>query len=134
MAQQASAQQASLTQALATLEVRFLFTPLTPRLLQPFVAVLSGVNYLRETVSSSSNNTACVSSVSAAWVPLFGAGGGLSYDFAERFSASVEAEVFATAPAELVEIDVSCNGSGTVVARTGAPSILVTADLSLILP
>ncbi len=122
-------QVASLTQALATLEVRFLFTP---RLLQPFVAVLSGVNYLRETVSS--NIPACASSVSAAWVPLFGAGGGLSYDFAGRFSASVEAEVFASAPAELVEIDVKCDGNGTVVARVGAPSILVTADLSLVLP
>ena len=69
------------------------------------------------------------STVPSAWVPLFGAGGGLSYDFGERFSVSAEAEIFATAPSVLVEVD-----NNTVVARTGAPSILVTTDLSLTLP
>jgi hypothetical protein len=114
--------QASLIQALATLELRYRFPT---RLVTPFVAVLTGVNYLRETLTSPNQ----VPSVSSAWVPLFGAGGGVSYDFGERFSVGAEAEIFATTPNILVQVD-----EGVVVARTGAPSILVTADLSLALP
>ncbi len=116
--------QASLIQALATLELRYRFST---RLVTPFVAVLTGINYLRETLTSPGTNQ--VPSVSTAWVPLFGVGGGVSYDFAGRFSVGAEAEIFATTPNMLVEVD-----NNTVVARTGLPSILLTADFGLTLP
>ncbi|HEY6477189.1 MAG TPA: hypothetical protein VI456_11455 [Polyangia bacterium] len=119
-------EQASLIQALATLELRYRFPA---RVVQPFVAVLTGINYLRETLTSPATTDALTPALSTAWVPLFGAGGGVSYDLGERFSIVAEAEIFATAPDVLVELD-----NNTVVARTGTPSILVTADLTLTLP
>jgi hypothetical protein len=117
---------ATLLQALATLELRYRFPS---RVVQPFVAVLTGVNYLRENLTSQQTIQNQVPSVSTAWVPLFGAGGGVSYEFGERFSVGAEAEIFATTPNMLVEVD-----QNTVVARTGAPSVLLTADLGLTLP
>ncbi len=110
---------ATLLQALVTLELRYRFAP---RVVQPFVAVLTGVNYLRANVPSA------VPPISTAWVPLFGAGSGVSYNFAERFSVSAEAEIFATTPNIVLGV------GETVVARTGAPSILLTADFGMTLP
>jgi hypothetical protein len=117
---------ATLIQGLATLELRYRF-PL--RAVQPFIATMTGVNYLHANVTSASTMARLAPPVSTAWVPLFGAGGGLSYDLGERFSIVAEAEIFVTAPSELVGVD-----NNTVVARTGAPSILLTSDLSLTLP
>ncbi|HEY4394750.1 MAG TPA: hypothetical protein VGP64_11835 [Polyangia bacterium] len=120
--------QASLMQALGTLELRFRF-PF--RLVRPFVAALTGINYLRANVSSDSTNG--LPRISTAWVPLFGAGGGLSYGLGERFSVGAEAEVFATVPDMLLEVDE--NGkNGVILGRAGAPSVLVTADVTLMLP
>jgi hypothetical protein len=120
--------EATLLQALATVELRFKFAP---RAVQPFVAVLTGINYLRETLYSLSptQRQTVTSPLSTAWVPLFGAGAGLSYNFGQRLSVDVEAEIFATAPYILVEVY-----DGQVVARAGLPSIFLTADLSLLLP
>ena len=109
---------ATLIQALATLEFRYQFPQ---RLVRPFVSMLSGVNYLHANVPSG------MPPISTAWVPLFGGGGGLSRDLGENFSVAVEGEVFATVPSELIKI------SGGVVGRAGAPSILVTADLGVLL-
>jgi hypothetical protein len=115
--------QAALLQALATLELRYQFP--TP-LVQPFVAVLTGVNYLRENLTL---NGVPTPSFSTAWVAMFGAGAGVSYDFGQRFSVGVEAEIFVTAPYILVEVD-----NSQVVARTGLPSMLLTIDFSVLLP
>ena len=109
---------ATLIQALATLELRYQFPR---RAVQPFVAVLSGVNYLHANVPSGTPP------IGTAWVPLFGGGGGVSYNFGEYFSFGAEAELFVTAPNELIEIN------SAVVGRAGAPSILVTADLGVLL-
>jgi hypothetical protein len=118
--------QAALIQAVATLEVRYRFFP---GVVQPFVAVLTGVNYLRETLTSMQQMLGNAPPLSAAWVPLFGAGGGVTYELMDHLSVGAEAEIFATTPNMLVEVD-----NGTVVARTGAPSILVTTDLSVAFP
>jgi hypothetical protein len=118
--------QATLLQELATLELRYR-VPAQP--VQPFVAVLTGVNYLREHLTGQAVTALQTPALSTAWVPLFGAGAGVSYDFGQRFSVSAEADVFVTAPNILVEDDI-----GTVVARVGLPSILLTADVSLLLP
>jgi hypothetical protein len=120
--------QATLLQALATLELRYRFSR---RVVQPFVSLLSGINYLRENLTSTVPNpySGQAPSLSTAWVPLFGGGGGVSYEFGSRFSVGAEAEIFATAP------PISVGGySGTVMARTGAPSIFVTAVLSVAFP
>ncbi|HEX3903355.1 MAG TPA: hypothetical protein VH853_10945 [Polyangia bacterium] len=116
-----NARSSALVQAIATLELRYRFT-LGP--LQPFGALLSGVNYLKETVTGGSSGTA----VTATWVPAFGAGGGLSLELWERFTASVEADGFVTAPDVLVEVQ------SQIVGRTGAPSLLVQANVGLQLP
>jgi hypothetical protein len=113
----------SLVQAVATLELRYRFTP-GP--LQPFAALLTGVNYLKETATGGNSATA----VSSAWVPAFGAGGGLSLELWERFTASVEADAFVTAPDVLVVI----GGQGQIVGRAGAPSLLAQANVGLVLP
>jgi hypothetical protein len=109
---------ASLTQILTTLELRYRFLP-GP--LQPFAALFSGANYLRASVSGTAIST-------SAWVPLFGAGGGFSQEISNRFTASLEVDAFVTDPDMLVYVD------GQIVGRTGAPSLLVTASAGLILP
>jgi hypothetical protein len=118
--------QATLLQALATVELRYRFSP---RVVRPFVSVLSGINYLRENLTDPNASSGRAPSLTTAWVPLFGGGGGISCEFGKRFSAGAEAEIFATAPPVLVE-----GYNQTVMARTGAPSIFVAADLSLAFP
>jgi len=110
-----------LVQALATLELRFKFTA-GP--LEPFVAVLSGVNYLKTTFDTTIS----------AWVPMFGAGGGLSWSFLKRFYLCFDAEVFVTQPDELVVIYPQGVVNPKVVARTGAPSILLGSAVGVSLP
>lgn len=110
---------ATLIQALATVELRYRFLR---RGFEPFVAAVTGINYLR------ANAPGGMPPISTAWVPLFGGGVGANYDLGERFSLGAEAEVFATVPDELILI------SNAVVGRAGAPSILVTADLAIVLP
>jgi hypothetical protein len=113
---------ATLVQALGTLELRFRFA-LGP--LEPFAAVLTGVNYL----SVSSPITPQIASSSrSTWVPLFGLGGGAALKFQSRFYLCAEAAAFVTQPTELVEV------AGTIVGRTGAPSILVVSGLGVMLP
>jgi len=114
---------ATLIQALGTLELRYRFPR---RGAEPFVAALTGVNYLRENMRIPAGNF-----ISSAWVPLFGGGAGLTYDLGQRVSWGAEAEVFATIPDELISID---NGDIAVVGRAGAPSILVTTELAIVLP
>jgi hypothetical protein len=113
---------ATLLQALATLELRF---RLRIGQLEPFAAVLTGVDYLRCTLPATSRLPA---SSSSAWVPLFGVGGGLTWSFRTRFYASAEATAFVTQPDMLVYIDNQIAGS------TGAPSILISASAGLTLP
>jgi hypothetical protein len=117
-------QTATLLQALATLELRF---RISRGGFQQFASVLSGVNYLRANVVST--NPAIASSVTSAWVPLFGAGGGVSFDFWQRFTAAAELEVFATAPSALLEAN-----DGHVFGRAGAPSILASVEVGVALP
>jgi hypothetical protein len=118
---------ATLLQGLATLELRYLFPP---HLVQPFVSALIGVNYLQANVPAAtpSAGESQVPPVSSVWVPLFGAAGGVAYYLGQRVSFVAEAEIFATAPSTVLELD------DTIVARAGAPSVLLTADLSLMLP
>ena len=111
----------ALAQAIATLELRYRFM-LGP--LQPFGAVLTGVNYLRE--SETGNGLAPL--VTSAWVPAFGAGGGVSTELWERFTASVEADAFVTAPDVLAYVE------NQIVGRAGAPSLLIQANVGLVLP
>ena len=121
-----------LLQALATLELRFKFTA-GP--FEPFVAVLSGVNYLKTTIPGPDTMTA--PSITSAWVPLFGLGGGVTWSFWKRFYVCVDAAVFGTQPDELVDIkDPNPNNSPPdhFVARTGAPSILIGSAVGLSLP
>jgi len=113
---------ATLIQALGTLELRYRFPR---RGAEPFVAAVTGVNYLRENMRIPDGNF-----ISSAWVPLFGGGAGLTYDLGQRVSLGAEAEVFATIPAELISIGVG----NAVVGRAGAPSILVTTELAIVLP
>lgn len=118
-----------LVQALATLELRFKFT-VGP--LEPFVAVLTGVNYLKTTFPST--DTTSPSSILSAWVPMFGAGGGVSWSF-WRFYVCVDAAVLVTQPDELVEItDPQDPRNHQIVARTGMPSILISSAVGLSLP
>jgi hypothetical protein len=109
---------ASLTQILTTLELRYRFMP-GP--LQPFAALFSGANYLRASVSGTGIST-------SAWVPLFGAGGGFSQAISNRFTASLEIDAFVTDPYMLLYVE------RQIVGRTGAPSLLGTASVGLILP
>jgi hypothetical protein len=108
---------AAFVQLLVTLELRYRFG-LGP--VEPFGALISGVNYLRESIPAGIT--------SSAWVPLFGAGVGLSRDFLRRFTASFEIDTFVTQPDQLV------NAGGQVIGHVGAPSILGTASAGFILP
>jgi hypothetical protein len=112
-----------LVQALATLELRFKFTA-GP--LEPFVAALSGVNYLKTTFDTTLS----------AWVPLFGVGGGVSWSFWKRFYLCFDTKVFVTQPDELVVIypPPPYPQLPQVIARTGAPSILIGSAVGLSLP
>ncbi len=106
---------AALVQALATLELRLRLT-LGP--VEPFGAVLTGVNYLRATITTTTS----------AWVPMFGVGGGVSWSLWKRFYFCFDAAVFVTQPDMLVVIN------NVVVGRTGVPSILVGYSVGLTLP
>jgi hypothetical protein len=117
-----------LVQALATLELRFRF--LTGPL-EPFGSVLTGVNYLKATIPGADTNMA--TSISSAWVPLFGVGGGVSWSFWKRFYACVNAAVFGTQPDQLVNFKDQFQNDHYV-ARTGAPSILLSSAVGLSLP
>jgi hypothetical protein len=116
-----STQRALLLQALTTLELRF---RLRIGQLEPFAALLTGVDYLRCTIP----RTSLAASNSSAWVPLFGVGAGVTWSFRTRFYASAEATAFVTQPDMLVYIDNQIAGS------VGAPSILASASLGLTLP
>jgi len=113
---------AALVQALATLELHFRLK-IDP--LEPFVAVLTGVNYLKATIPRTSTVDP---SNSSAWVPLFGVGIGIAPRLGTRFYLCLEAAAFVTQPDMLVYID------GEVTGSTGAPSILLTSSLGLMLP
>ena len=117
-----------LVQALATLELRFRFMT-GP--LEPFGSVLTGVNYLKATIPGADTNVP--TSITSAWVPLFGIGGGVSWTFWKRFYACANAAVFGTQPDQLVDF-LDAFGSVHVVARTGAPSILISSSVGLTLP
>ena len=106
---------AALLQALATLELRL---RLTLGSAEPYGAVLTGVNYLKATLATTSS----------AWVPMFGVGGGISWSLWERFYFCFAAEVLVTQPDMLVVIN------NVVVGRTGVPSILVGYAVGLKLP
>jgi len=118
---------AALVQALATVELHFRLK-LDP--LEPFVAVLTGVNYLKATIPGSTipGSSTVDPSNSSAWVPLFGVGIGVAPRLGTRFYLCLEAEVFVTQPDMLVYID------GEVAGSTGAPSVLLTSGLGLTLP
>jgi hypothetical protein len=112
---------ATLVQALATLELRY---RVTYGPVQPFGAVLTGVDYLHETASGGGPPT------SHDWtlVPVFGAGGGVSFEVLKGFTASIEAVAFVTSPEVLVEVNYAITN------RVGAPSILAQANVGLVLP
>ena len=116
---------AALLQALATLELRFRITPIGP--IEPFTAVLTGVNYLKANIPAPSDRTDGPSNTSA-WVPLFGVSFGLTWRFRTRFYVAAEAAAFVTQPNMLVLID------GVVAGGTGAPSLLLTSSAGLTLP
>jgi hypothetical protein len=113
-----SLETASLIQVLGTLELRYRFA-LGP--VEPYVALLGGVNYLRATIPN-------VGLTTSAWVPLFGAGIGVSKDFSQRFTAGLEIEAFLDQP------DILLYTEGNVAGRAGAPSILVTSSAGLLRP
>jgi hypothetical protein len=110
-----------LVQALATLELRFKFTA-GP--LEPFGAVLTGVNYLKTTFDTTIS----------AWLPMFGVGGGVSWNFWKRFYFCVDAAAFVTAPAQQVAVYYQDAVDPQIIARTGAPSILLSSSAGLTLP
>lgn len=112
-----------LVQALATLELRFKFM-VGP--LEPFGEVLTGVNYLKATIAG--DRAMIDPSTTSAFVPMFGLGGGVSWSFWKRFYVSADAAIFVTQPDMLVYI------RDKVVARTGAPSILISAAVGLTPP
>ena len=114
-------QSAALLQALATVELRF---RLPMGRLEPFAAVLTGVNYLKANIPGDQSSPA---SNTSAWVPLFGVGGGVTWNVRARFYVSVEAEAFVTQPDMLLYID------GEIAGSTGAPSILVSSSAGLTL-
>jgi hypothetical protein len=116
--QSSDGESATLVQALVMLELRFRFT-LGP--LEPFGAVLTGVNYLNDALDT-------------AWVPMLGLGGGVSWTFGKRFYLCLEAEAFGTQPDVLVEIKNEIANTTEIVGRTGAPSILLTSSIGLTLP
>ncbi|HVV49618.1 MAG TPA: hypothetical protein VHO06_08160, partial [Polyangia bacterium] len=116
-----AARDGKLAQALATLELR---GRLTVGPVEPFAAVLTGVNYVRETVTGGEMAT----SVASAWVPAFGAGIGLSAPLWRRFVATLEIDAFVTQPQLVAYVD------NNLAARTGAPSVLVTVTGGLALP
>ena len=114
---------AALLQALATLELRFRLLPIGS--LEPFTAVLTGVNYLKANIPG---NTMVGPSNTSAWVPLFGVSFGLTWRFRTRFYVAAEAAAFVTQPNMVVLID------GVVAGSTGAPSILLSSVVGLTLP
>jgi hypothetical protein len=120
---------AALLQALALLEFRF---RLSMGPLEPFTAVLTGVNYLRAnipaTAASVPSNLGSGPSNTSAWVPLFGVEFGLTWRFRTRFYVSAEGAALVTQPDMLVYID------GVVAGTTGAPSILISSSVGLTLP
>ncbi len=119
---------ADLVQALATLELRFRLT-LGP--LEPFAAVLTGVNYLKATIPG--NGSMVGPSTTSAWVPLLGAGAGVVWSFQTRFYLCFEAAAFVTQPDMLVYIENNAL-EGQLVGRTGLPSLLLTSSAGLTLP
>ena len=111
-----------LLQALATLELRFKFTT-GP--VEPFVAALTGVNYLKTTFDTTIS----------AWVPMFGVGGGVSVSLWKPFYLCFDAEAFVTQPDMLVVTrDPQDPTKDQIIARTGAPSILLSSVVGLSLP
>jgi hypothetical protein len=118
----------TLVQAVATLELRFKFRA-GP--FEPFGGVLTGINYLKETVANADPTTAPLNA--SAWAPLFGIGGGVSWSFWKQFYACLDATVFVSQPVILVNIE-DLLGENHVVARTGAPSILLSSSVGLALP
>jgi hypothetical protein len=119
-----------LVQALVTLELRFKFRA-GP--LEPFGALLTGLNYLKETVTVPGGEGTTVPKTGSAWVPMFGIGGGVSWSFWKRFYLCADAAAFVTQPTILVNI-VDRFGGDHVVARTGDPSILISSSAGLALP
>ena len=118
----------TLVQAVATLELRFKFRA-GP--LEPFGAVLTGVNYLKETIDGTDTMTAPL--MATAWAPMFGIAGGVSWSFWNRFYVCLDGTVFVTQPVILVNVE-DQGDKNHVVARTGAPSLLLGASAGLALP
>ena len=120
-----------LVQALVTLELRLKFRA-GP--LEPFGAVLTGLNYLSETVTVVADvDGTAVRSTASTWVPMFGIGGGVSWSFWRRFYVCADAAAFVTQPVMLVNIEDHL-GNNHIVARTGDPSILISSSAGLRLP
>jgi len=121
-----------LVQALGTLELRFRFAE-GP--LEPFGSVLTGGNYLKATIDNDPATNGRPST-SSAWVPMFGVGGGLSWSFWKGFYVCLHAAVFGTQPDMLVTLryQVGDQTVTQILARTGAPSILIDSAVGLSLP
>lgn len=112
---------ATVSEGLATLELRYRFER---GAVQPFGALLTGINYVREAAAQNTMNTATSSTLVAA----FGGAGGISFEYHDSFTATVEAQAFVTSPA------VSAYVNGVLSAKVGIPSILVLANAGVALP
>jgi hypothetical protein len=110
---------ATTTQALAMLGVRY---ELELRAVSPFVAIGTGVHYIRAEGTPTPETGEAPMSTSAV-SPLFAAGAGVAVWFRRWLAATVQVEEFYTQPITDVII------TGVVVGRAGGPSLLAQVGL-----
>jgi hypothetical protein len=111
---------ATTTQALAMVGGRY---ELELKGICPFVALATGVHYIRLEGTPAGMNQSTMSSSGIA--PLFGFGAGVSFWFRRWLAATLQVEEFYTQPSTDIVIN------DVVVGRAGAPSVLAQVGLSV---
>jgi len=121
---------ATITEGLATFELRYRFEF---GAVQPFGAVMTGVNYIGDSAlfneDTGAGTTQKVSSFGSTFAAAFGGGGGITFQYRDRFTATIEAQLFVTSRRVLAYA-----GSSELAGVVGRPSLLLLANAGLVLP
>ena len=120
-----SDESATVTQGLATLELRYRFELGG---VQPFGAVLTGIDYVRDAFTFPLTPTQQASGVDSTFVAAVGGAGGITFQYWDRFTATIEAQAFVTSREVLADAGQDLAGG------VGRPSVLLLANAGLVLP
>jgi hypothetical protein len=90
--------------------------------------VLTGIDYVRDAFTFPLTPTQQASGVDSTFVAAVGGAGGITFQYRDRFTATIEAQAFVTSREVLADAGQDLAGG------VGRPSVLLLANAGLVLP